>query len=86
MRIENEAFQHDRIARRSFRRLVNSPTAAALVAEEGQGSLAGYCLVLFRLGTGVARLYSCAVSPGRRGAGIGAPRCASRRCCAARPS
>src|SRR5215468_4742563 len=68
MAIEERAFATDRITRKSFRRLLGSRHAATLVAEI-DGKLAGYALVLFRAGTGVARLYSSAIAPefsGRR--------------------
>jgi len=68
MAIEERAFATDRISRKSFRRLLGSRHAATLVAEI-DGKLAGYALVLFRAGTGVARLYSIAIAPefsGRR--------------------
>ena len=59
--IENAAFDSDRISRRSFARLINSPSAAVLVAGP-QESAEGYCVVLFRRGSRQARLYSIAVS------------------------
>lgn len=68
--IENAAFATDRISRRSFRQAVESPTTETLVAVR-DGAIAGYCMVLFRRGSGVARLYSIAVDPeaGRSGMG-----------------
>ncbi|MGN6763740.1 MAG: GNAT family N-acetyltransferase, partial [Rhizobiaceae bacterium] len=68
--IENAAFATDRISRRSFRLLIERDTASVLVADEGDG-LMGYCVVLYRTGSGVARLYSIAVSPGTNGRGVG---------------
>ena len=68
--IEEAVFATDRISRRSFRALIARPTAATLVAED-DGEVAGYAMILFRRGTGMARLYSLAVSPGRTGAGLG---------------
>ncbi|HET7411556.1 MAG TPA: peptidase C39 family protein [Pararhizobium sp.] len=68
--IEAVAFATDRISRRSFRALIVRPTAATLVAEM-DGSVAGYAMILFRAGTGMARLYSLAVAPERTGAGLG---------------
>lgn len=67
--IENAAFQGDRISRRSFRRLVCGRSAAVLVAGP-QDAVAGYCIVLFREGTSVARLYSIATDR-NRGGGVG---------------
>ena len=68
--IENAVFPTDRISRRSFRTLIERQTAVTLVAEDGDG-LAGYCIILLRKGTGVARLYSIAAAPGRIGTGVG---------------
>lgn len=70
-RIETAAFATDRISRRSFRQLIDRDTADTLVAEV-DGAVAGYAMVLYRRGSGVARLYSLAVAPGRQGAGLGA--------------
>ncbi|ODT21137.1 MAG: GNAT family N-acetyltransferase [Kaistia sp. SCN 65-12] len=70
--IEALCFETDRIARRSFRKLVEAPTAAITVASLPDGAIVGYALLLFRAGTGMARLYSIAVHPGMRGGGIGA--------------
>ncbi|WAJ28608.1 GNAT family N-acetyltransferase/peptidase C39 family protein [Antarcticirhabdus aurantiaca] len=73
--LETRVFASDRISRRSFRALLAAPTAAFLVAE-APGSdepprLLGYAALLFRAGTGLARLYSIAVSPEAAGRGIG---------------
>ncbi|WP_170132266.1 GNAT family N-acetyltransferase/peptidase C39 family protein [Hoeflea marina] len=68
--IEQATFSTDRISRRSFRALIDRPTAATLVAEL-DGVLAGYTMILFRAGTGMARLYSLAVSPAFAGKGVG---------------
>lgn len=68
--IENQAFTTDRISRRSFRQLIERATARTIVAEI-DGRIAGYCMVLFRKGGGVARLYSIAVDPERAGSGVG---------------
>jgi ribosomal protein S18 acetylase RimI-like enzyme len=70
--IESHSFETDRIARRSFRKLVEAPTAAITVASLSDGRLVGYALLLFRAGTGMARLYSIAVLPEMRGSGVGA--------------
>ncbi|MGX8008727.1 peptidase C39 family protein [Mesorhizobium sp. ORM8.1] len=68
--IEKAVFLSDRLSRRSFRQLIERETAKMLVAEN-EGRVAGYAVVLFRKGSGVARLYSIAVSPffGRLGIG-----------------
>lgn len=68
--LETAVFETDRISKRSFRTLIARPTAATLVAEVG-GSVGGYAMILFRAGTGMARLYSIAVAPERSGAGLG---------------
>lgn len=68
--IETAVFQTDRLSRRSFRRLVASPSASVLVASVA-GQLGGYCIVLFRAGSAAGRLYSIATSPAALGVGIG---------------
>lgn len=69
--IEQRAFISDMLSARSFRRLVASPSASVILAEEG-GVVAGYALVLFRSGTFAARLYSIAVAAEFAGRGLGA--------------
>ncbi|MBX3529895.1 MAG: peptidase C39 family protein [Rhizobiaceae bacterium] len=66
--IEKRAFAGDRISRRSFRKFLDRQTAETLIAHE-DGAAVGYCMVLFRRGSGVARLYSIAVVAG--GGGVG---------------
>jgi ribosomal-protein-alanine acetyltransferase len=68
--IENVVFQTDRLSGRSFRRLVDSRSAAVLIAETGK-RVAGYCIVLFRKTSSAARLYSIAAAPDLSGQGIG---------------
>jgi len=68
--IEKAVFASDRISRRSFRQLIERETAEMLVAESNS-RIAGYAVVLFRKGSGVARLYSIAISPFFGGIGIG---------------
>ena len=68
--IEAAVFPGDRISRRSFRALIERETAEALVAISGD-RLAGYAIVLFRKGSGVARLYSIATGPDFGGQGVG---------------
>ncbi len=70
VRIENAAFEADRISRRSFRQLIDRETAETVVAVV-DGEIAGYFMVLFRRGSGVARLYSLAVAPGHTSRGLG---------------
>lgn len=68
--IETAVFTSDRISRRSFRQLIERSTAETLLAEV-DGKVAGYAMVLFRKGSGVARLYSIATAPDVSGQGIG---------------
>ena len=67
--IERSAFDRDRFARRNLARMLKSPAAEFILAEEG-GRPAGYALLLFRRGARVARLYSIAVAPESRGRGL----------------
>jgi ribosomal protein S18 acetylase RimI-like enzyme len=71
LELESQAFNRDRLSRRSFRRFLSSPNAETLAAEQ-DGEISGYALVLFRPGAVVARLYSIAVTPKAAGRGIGA--------------
>lgn len=66
--MEEAVFDADRISRRSWRTLLARPTAAVLVAED-DAHFAGCCVILFRAGSGVSRLYSIAAAPG--GSGVG---------------
>jgi ribosomal protein S18 acetylase RimI-like enzyme len=68
--IENSAFTSDRLSRRSFRTLLERETAQTLIAEAG-GRAVGYCMVLFRKGSGVARLYSIATLGDTSEKGVG---------------
>jgi ribosomal protein S18 acetylase RimI-like enzyme len=68
--LENAVFDSDRISRRSFRLLIERDTAETIVAE-CEGRIAGYAIVLYRKGSGVARLYSLAVNPDFSGQGVG---------------
>jgi ribosomal protein S18 acetylase RimI-like enzyme len=67
--LENACFATDRLSRRSFRHWIQASHCAFLVAES-DGQLVGYGLILFLRGTILARLYSIAIDPARRGAGI----------------
>lgn len=73
VRLEEACFDSDRLSRRSFQHMLTRAKAALFVAEsaEAPGELLGYGLVLFHLGTALARLYSLAVHPSTRGRGIG---------------
>jgi ribosomal protein S18 acetylase RimI-like enzyme len=70
LELENRCFDYDRLSRRSFRRFLTTDTASCLVAEQA-GRVIGYALVLFHGRTALARLYSMAVAPERRGHGLG---------------
>jgi ribosomal protein S18 acetylase RimI-like enzyme len=69
-RLEEVSFPGDRLSRRSLRHLVTAGHAICLVAEV-DGAVAGDAIVLLRRGSRRGRLYSLAVDPGRRGAGLG---------------
>jgi ribosomal-protein-alanine acetyltransferase len=69
-RLENRAFEGDRLSRRSLRHFIIDSKDALLVADRGH-HLAGYALVTFRSGTALARLYSIAVSPETGRSGVG---------------
>jgi ribosomal protein S18 acetylase RimI-like enzyme len=70
MALERSVFDTDRLSRPSMRRLIATPSAAAIVAEDA-GVLVGAALVLFRARSAVARLYSIAVARQCSGQGIG---------------
>jgi len=68
--LEHHVFATDRLSRRSLQRLLASPTAEVLVADDGS-HLVGTAIVLFRPRSAVARLYSVAVAPPLSGQGLG---------------
>lgn len=68
--VENAAFDGDRLSRRSFRHLLSRGRQATILAQEADGAVVGYAMVLFHRGTSLARLYSFAVAPEKRGRGI----------------
>lgn len=68
--LEQRVFATDRLSRRSLQRLLASPSAELLVADEG-GSLGGVAIVLYRARSSAARLYSVAVAPELAGQGLG---------------
>ncbi len=72
MELEHRVFATDRLSRRSLRHFLKSPTADVIVAEAGDGRLAGTAIVLFRPRSRVARLYSIAVAPHMGGRGVAA--------------
>ena len=71
MALEQWVFAPDRLSRRSMRRLLDSPAAEVVVAEQG-GCLLGAAVVLFRSLSAAARLYSIAVAPPMSRHGVGA--------------
>jgi hypothetical protein len=62
LRLEGASFQSDRLTRRQFRYMLTRAQARTLVAEDAEGALLGYVMVLFSRATSVARLYSIAVA------------------------
>lgn len=66
VRLEEKAFDTDRISRRSFRRFLHNDTDYLLVADTGAG-IVGYILLLKHRGTRLARLYSICVDHAARG-------------------
>lgn len=69
--LEQQSFDNDRLSRRSLRHWIKAHHGVLLLAENEQGLL-GYGLVWLHKGTGLARLYSLAVSKRARGQGVGA--------------
>ncbi len=69
--IENRSFTTDRLSRRNLKYLLTKANATTLV-DKDQGNVRGYVLVLYNIGTSLARLYSLGVDPDFRGLGIGA--------------
>lgn len=67
--IEDRCFDSDRLSRRSFRYLLTKGNAVTLVEEE-DGVVRGYGMLLFNVGTSLARLYSFAVDPDYRERGV----------------
>ncbi len=70
MELEESSFVDDRMSRRQLRHLMTRANGAVLVAE-AEARLLGSVFLLFRKGTGTARLYSIAVSAKARGRGVG---------------
>lgn len=69
--IEQHAFIHDRFSRRNLRYLLLRAHAATWVLVDETDRPFAYVMVLFHAGTSLARLYSYAVLPARRGEGYG---------------
>ena len=70
-RLEQHAFNGDRLSARSWRSLLRSPSAVVTVAAGAEGELLGAAVLLLRAGSSVARLYSIAVDAAARGRGTG---------------
>ncbi|BBP76871.1 GNAT family N-acetyltransferase [Pseudomonas sp. Ost2] len=71
LQLEEHCFTTDRLTARSFHWMVSRAHARLIVAQQADGQLAGYALVLFHRGTSLARLYSIAIAPHARGIGLG---------------
>jgi len=67
--VENASFATDRLSRRSFRHWLGTEHKALLVSELSP-DIVGYILIIYHPGTRLARIYSLAVLPAFRGAGI----------------
>ena len=63
-------FPSDALKRRNLRYLLQRETAGVWVAEIG-GRVVGSIVLLYRSGSGTARLYSIVVEPAQRGQGVG---------------
>lgn len=70
VQLENRCFDDDRISRRSFRRFIEMPRDALIVAENA-GRIVGYSLIFMHNATRLARIYSIAVDPECRGQKLG---------------
>ena len=68
--IEDQVFATDRMSARQLRHHIDNPKVDVLVALRG-GTLAGAAVVFFHASHRGARLYSIAVAPEARGAGVG---------------
>jgi [ribosomal protein S18]-alanine N-acetyltransferase len=69
--IEDQVFATDRMSARQLRHHLGNPQADVLVALR-EGTVAGAAVVFFHANHRIARLYSIAVAPEARGAGVGA--------------
>ncbi|HKE48296.1 MAG TPA: GNAT family N-acetyltransferase [Rhodanobacteraceae bacterium] len=68
--LENRVFAGDRMSARQYRRHLDNPGARVFAAVRGD-ALVGAAVVFFHGSHRIARLYSIAVAPEARGAGIG---------------
>ncbi|MCY7296726.1 GNAT family N-acetyltransferase/peptidase C39 family protein [Alteromonas sp. a30] len=69
--LEGRCFNTDRLSKRQFQHWLKASNKVLLVAENHQGNMLGYGLVIMRKGTRLARLYSLAVDSAARGMGVG---------------
>jgi len=69
--LERRSFSGDRLSRRSWRRLIDSPSAIVTIASGSQQQPLAASVLLFRSTASVARLYSIAVDAAARGRGLG---------------
>ena len=67
--LEQVCFDTDRLAPRNFRHLLTKGNASLIVEETDEGII-GYSLVLYHRNISMARLYSLAVHPKKRGHGL----------------
>lgn len=67
--IEIDSFTADRFSRRNLRRMLGARKTVFLLARIA-GSPAGYLALAFRRGSAISRIYSIAVAPEHRGAGV----------------
>ena len=68
--LENCVFTADRLSARQWRHHLRSRSADVLVADR-DGSIVGAAVVFFHASHRIARLYSIAIAPEARGAGLG---------------
>lgn len=72
VRLEQGAFDGDRMSRAQYRRHLASDSAQILLAGAGPQDCLGSIVLFFRRRSTVARVYSLATRPEARGRGIGA--------------
>lgn len=70
MALEGQAFEGDRLSRRSMRYMLKNKRAAVFVAEQPAGIIAGYAILLEHQRPASARLYSLAVATASQGQGV----------------
>lgn len=67
--LENECFTSDKMKREQYRSLLQKPSAEIILAEN-LNKIIGCIMILYRKNSSIARIYSLAVSPSYRQAGI----------------